>query len=77
MSLVSGLALKAGQSRIDRTVGDVGKADFVEPLDEFVAVRLALREHLKEEQRQDTFQELWFVGWGHAIRVHRVLCIVK
>jgi hypothetical protein len=42
----SGLALKAAQSRIDRTVGDVGEADFVEPLDEFVAVRLALREHL-------------------------------
>jgi len=27
----SGLALKAAQSRIDRTVGDVGEADFVEP----------------------------------------------
>jgi hypothetical protein len=34
----------------------------VEPLHELVAVRLALREHLGEEQRQDALQELWIVG---------------
>jgi len=73
----SGLALKAGQSRIDRAVGDVGEADLVQPLYEFVAVRLALREHLKEEQRQDALQELWIVGGGHRNRVHQVPCIVK
>jgi hypothetical protein len=73
----SGLAFKPGQSRINRAVGDVGQADLAEPLDEFVAVRLALREHLKEEQRQNALQELWIVGWCHMNRVHQVPCFVK
>jgi len=58
----SGLAFKPGQSRIDSTVSNVGQADLVKSLHEFVAVRLALREQLKEEQRQDALQELWIVG---------------
>jgi hypothetical protein len=73
----AGLAFKPGQSWIDRAVGDIGQADLVESLHEFIAVRLALREQLKEEQRQDALQELWIVGWGHVNRVHKVLCIVK
>jgi hypothetical protein len=61
-SAYSGLAFQPGQSWIDRAVGDIGQADLVEPLHELVAVRLALGEQLKEEQRQDALQELWIVG---------------
>jgi hypothetical protein len=46
----SGLAFKPGQSWIDRAVGYVREADLVESLYEFVAVRLALREQMKEKQ---------------------------
>ena len=71
------LSLEPGEGRVDRAFEDAGQPDLVQPLDELVAVGLALGEQVQQEEGEDALQQLGVVVGAHGARLCLLLDYVK